>query len=142
MADRFEIIVDTSEKKQFLFPNHKVRRQKLATGDYSITGCEDLITVERKGAMELYGMVNSARFKRELVRMQSISRKAIVVEGGIDDVLCGNRYSDLAPERVVKATLMWQIVYGVPVCWAGSRENAQAWTLRFLETWWKWRGLL
>ena len=142
MADRFEIIIDTREQQPFDFPSYKVKRAKLATGDISLTGCEDLITVERKKVKELWGMVGSARFKRELVRMQEIPRKVIVVEGGIDDVLCGNRYSKVPPGRVIKETLMWQIVYGVPVCWAGSRENAQAWTLRFLETWWKWRRLL
>lgn len=71
-----EIIIDTREQKElFLFKTFNdvsTKIRKLDTGDYSITGFENKITIDRKrDANELqmcYGQ-NWKRFKKELERM-------------------------------------------------------------------------
>jgi hypothetical protein len=70
-----EIIIDTREQKDlFLFKSFQVKTKvkKLDTGDYSITGFEKRITIDRKrDANELqmcYGQ-NWKRFERMLQRM-------------------------------------------------------------------------
>jgi len=52
----FTILVDTREQEPFLFKSYPcwAKRQCLKTGDYSIAGFEELVSVERKSKKDLY----------------------------------------------------------------------------------------
>ena len=63
------IIIDSREQKKWPFQNVKVETAKLDTGDYSLKGYEDRITIERKSKVDLIKTVthDRERFKREFV---------------------------------------------------------------------------
>lgn len=79
------IKIDTREQKpiDFSFFGVECVHEKLDTGDYSIPGYENEITIDRKfSAGELYLNIfqDYVRFKKELLRMQNIKHRYIVCE--------------------------------------------------------------
>ena len=78
MEDKLEIIMDTREKHDFFlfesYPDVEVTRKKLKTGDYTVKGFENKITVDRKAnTKEWYMNIGQQRkrFANELDRMRS-----------------------------------------------------------------------
>ena len=142
MGSRFVLVRDTREQNGFSFPLHSVVDKKLDTGDYSIEGFEGEVCVERKTIPELWGLINLSRFRRELERMEVFHRKMVVIEGSIPDALLGNRFSKIPGARVVKTMLRWEAHYGVAFHWCTNRSEAQAVTLRFLESYWMLFGMM
>lgn len=74
-----KIVCDTRERIPLLFNNLHIRGvsaldvdvHKLTEGDYSISGMEDQVFIERKSAADLYGTLfqGRERFERELERV-------------------------------------------------------------------------
>ena len=140
--ERAEIIIatDTRERVPYAFAGAEVRTLK--TGDYSIVGLEDRVTVERKRLEELFTIVGRerARFERELERMARMDYAAIVIEADLSQILKGSAYSKVSPKTVIASLLSWSVRYNVHVFFCGSREQACALTLRLLEKFAKHRG--
>lgn len=123
----------------------QIERRKLDTGDYSLPGFETMVTLERKSLSDLLGTLfgatsdsvgdgraNLERFRRELDRMRSFKRAAIVVEASMQQVLKGDYRSTVLPQSVLGAVNAIFIDYGVPTIWAGDRSGAEyviGWTL-------------
>ena len=65
-------IIDTREQLPLELPLRSIT-DTLPTGDYSVSGFEDLICVERKSLPDLIGCMTSGRtrFERELQRMKA-----------------------------------------------------------------------
>lgn len=122
-----------------------LERRKLDTGDYSLPGFETMVTLERKSLSDLLGTLfgatsdsvgegraNLDRFRRELDRMRSFKRAAIVVEATMGQVLKGDYRSTVLPQSVLGAVNAIWTDYGVPTIWAGDRSGAEyviGWTL-------------
>ena len=90
MSD-FIILEDTREKKpwSFSFFGVEQKRVKVDTGDYTIEGYEDIISIDRKrNIAELYQNLfkEYPRFKREMERMEEME-SYIVCEFPYSDVL-------------------------------------------------------
>ncbi len=137
-SSRLTIVVDTREQLPYAFRGADVdtARGTLASGDYSISGLESEVTVERKSLVDLFGTVGRgrARFERELERMSGMSFAAIVVEATLEDVLRRPpQRARISPRAVVGSLLSWQVRYGVHVVFAGDRRLAESTTLRLLE---------
>lgn len=134
----FIIVVDSREKKPYRFPLSQTR--SLKTGDYSIAGCEHLVTIERKKREELFTITGRerARFKRELKRMAEFDYAAIVIEADLPLILQGAAFSKVSPRAVVKSLVSWSIEYGVHIFFAGDRNHANALTRSLLEKYWKY----
>lgn len=88
-----DIIRDTREKKEFFtfasYGDINIVSKKLDTGDYSICGYEDKITVDRKrnaGELVINFGQQSVRFNKEFERMAQMERAYFV---------CSFPYSDL-----------------------------------------------
>ncbi len=141
------VVVDDRERCPLLLPlppEISTVRARLATGDYSLLGREDLIAVERKKASELYCTVGAGRcrFLAELTRMRGIVRRggvaAIVCEGSLYQVLgqaalmgegSGSLASTMgerrvAPSHVLGSLVAWSVAFSVPVWFAGGLETA------------------
>jgi len=121
MKDKFTIIVDSREQTPFRFDDWPVEVAGLVTGDYSIKGLEDLVSIERKSVDDLCGCVtnNRERFKKELHRLQSYRCRAIIVEAEMGWIYDGNYHSKVKPQCVIGSICSWQIKYNVPFVFAG-----------------------
>jgi ERCC4-type nuclease len=146
----YTIIVDTREQRPFDFAGIRSRSGRLIvprikdgtlkTGDYSIAGFEDRITIERKSLSDLFGVVGSQRdrFIRELVRLSTYEFAAIVTEGSYDSILYSPpTHSKLNPTAVINSLLSWQVQYGVHVLPMPTRREAELATFFTLRTFYR-----
>jgi ERCC4-type nuclease len=155
----FTILVDTQEKHPYRFsgmpPYHDThhrliiptRRQHLTTGDYSIAGLEDRLTVERKSLVDLYGTLSPKggrdRFRREVERMQQMDRTAIVIESGWEAILSPRDHaeqwrSDFHPHSMWGTILSWANRYPKTAWYpAPTRRIAEEITFEILYRYWQ-----
>lgn len=151
----FTILVDQQEKMAWPFQGmlaeerHWIVNKKsvhLKTGDYSIEGYKDLVTIERKSTSDFLGSITNgrARFGREHERMADIVEAGgfacVVVEGDlaaicdeVDDPDCGRKYNSLS---VIGTTACWPQRYWVPWFFGGDRRRAEMLAFRILFEWW------
>lgn len=134
------IITDSREQKPYKFPKSaKSVTQALDTGDYSLAGYEDKITIERKSKADAYGSLGSgrSRFKREILRMAKFDYAAVVIEASLEDFLIPPPYSQLKSKSAINSFISWSVKYGVHIFFAGNRQHGRTLTYRILEKWWK-----
>lgn len=134
---QFTIVIDSREQHPYGFPCATERR-KLEAGDYSVSGYEARIAVERKSLADFVSTVvhDMDRFRVELDALSRYALACVVVEADLDSILRGCRRSDLRhvdPNAVLGAALHIAVRYGVPVYWCGSRQAACAFTEAFLR---------
>jgi len=134
------IIVDTREQLRYIFDGYDSTRGTLKTGDYSLSGYEDVLAVERKNHSDAWGCLTDGRkrFERCLERLADLDRSAIVIEASMAE-FC------VPPpniKRVNAATAMgsyisWSTKYRIPVYWAENRQWGERVTLRVLAAYYK-----
>ncbi len=136
----FTIVVDTREQRPYQFPGAVVKA--LPTGDYSIVGLTDRVTIERKSKADAYSSLGQgrARFRRELERLALFDYAAIVVEDTVPGFLRRPPHSKMNARSAMGSLLAWSVRYRVPVFFAGDRVHSQALTNKLLEMYWKYRG--
>jgi hypothetical protein len=116
----------------------RTRRVELKTGDYTISGLEDRLTIERKSGADFIGSVTGGhvRFEREHERMAAMVNSGgfccVVVEDSLDSIL-----DSLPPLSGKQSTILgtaasWPSKYNVPWYFAGSRLWAERFAYRFL----------
>ena len=135
-----EIIVDTREQTPFDFVgcgcDAVVTVKKLNTGDYSVAGLEDKITIERKSLVDLYGSCGSGRerFEREIVRMSKFQYAAIVVEQEWGTIIGCPPVRSQLPSKCLLASLMaWSVRFGIQIWPCPGVAAATKFTYRLLE---------
>lgn len=118
-----KIIIDTREQTPFRFgPEVETEPGTLQTGDYSLSGLESLVAVERKSLADLVACCGPERdrFKRELQRLRAYRCRAVIVEAELADVV-GHRYrAQTAPTAIMGSVASWQSRYEVPFNFAGQ----------------------
>lgn len=149
----FTIVIDQREKAPYQFTglaadasqNHRplivpCKTSYLQTGDYSIEGMENLVTIERKSKEDLYSTLGSnlERFRREIKRMSSFAYAAVIIECGWNELVNNPPpRSRMLPKSVFRAACRWSVRYGVPWFAVDSRRIAEAWVLRSLQEFWE-----
>jgi len=137
-----KIIIDTREQAPFAFEGKEceVVTGTLTTGDYSLVGLEDKVALERKSLSDLVGCLSSSgreRFERELTRARGLYFFGVVIEAGFTELtgeLTGKQYrSAMNPHAAAQSILAFQVRYGTPFIWAGSRRAAEYITFSFLS---------
>jgi len=125
-----KIIVDSREQTPFSFEGKdcEIVTGALPTGDYSLVGLEDKIAIERKSLSDLMGCLTSSgreRFERELTRARGLDFFAVVIEAHFTE-LTGKQYrSAMNPHAAAQSILAFQVRYGAPFIWAGTRSAAE-----------------
>ena len=113
---------------------------RLVTGDYTISGFEDQVTVERKSLADLYHTLGQdrERFQREHERMAKMQVACVVVESSLENALANPpEQSQLHPRAVFRTYLSWQLRYGVHWIWApGGARGAEKITFQVLRLYW------
>ena len=99
----------------------------LQSGDYSIDGYQSLFAIERKSLADFYGSITSGRerFEREISRLSSYHRKAVIIEDSYQSALePGEHGRNIYPAAITGTIAAWYIRYGVPFIFISSRKKA------------------
>ena len=154
----FVVTIDTSEQHPYIFRGLRENKeqeliveykwQSLDTGDYSIQGYHDLLTVERKSKADLYSTLGQGRerFEAEHERMKTIidagGFAAVVIEAEWSELLSQPpEHSRLLPKTVYRTCLAWTQRYKVPWFAMSDRRAAEVTTFRLLERFWRDRNV-
>ena len=135
------VLVDTREQQPFpVLRNHPnwisaEKRVALKTGDYSIEGMEDLLTLERKSLADIVNCTRLAKFRW----------KAIIIEASYEDLKrdC-QEYgveSDVHPNAVVGTLDAIEAKFGIPIILTSrhrtlATERAASWLSKHFTYWW------
>jgi len=135
----FNVIIDTKEKQPWKLTGSSINEvvlHKLDTGDYTIQGYEHILTIERKKSTAEFAInIVEKRFPAFMQRMKEIQHSYMVMEFSYDDVLEFPRNSGIPKSKwarlqvssnfMVKRISEYLVEYGVPIIFAGDRENAE-----------------
>jgi ERCC4-type nuclease len=128
-----KIVIDSNEQLPYKFQTPSIRA-KLPTGDYSLEGFEDRISIERKELNDLIkclmnGSKNDTfdrdRFERELLRGMEFDYFAVVVEASLSDIVSGNYRSKMTPKSAIQSLLAFSVRYKLPIFFCDNRAYAQ-----------------
>lgn len=141
------LIRDTREQTGYLFafiePRPIVEVKKLDTGDYSIKGMENLITVERKSLSDLYQTLGKGRkrFKKELERMNKIKHSFLIIEASLHTILREPpARSAMDPKKVFRSLLAFAMDYNVSIWPCENRGMAEKTCFIILDRFWRKHG--
>jgi ERCC4-type nuclease len=119
--------------------------RKLDTGDYTIEGAEDLLCIERKGAISEFARnITQKRFDKELLRMQEFKYPFLLLEFGMPDVMlfpegAMPKYLQvkcrIGGRFILRKIIEYQIQYGVHIimCDSHGQEIAKGICERVFE---------
>jgi len=121
-----KIITDSREQKPYSFETETVTGT-LATGDYSVCGLENHVSIERKELNDLIGCLSQGRerFERELFRGKSLDYFCLVVESSLQDIAEHRYRSKMLPRAVLQSLMTFSIRYKMPIWFCGNREYGQ-----------------
>jgi len=132
---QYTIKIDTREQYYWDFPTNKDCAgsifKKVDTGDYTLVGYEDVVSIERKATVcELANNISQDRFFREMERMKSIRFGFMVLEFELSDIFqfphveCMpyhiRKKSCISSNFIMRKLNDIQIDYGVKVIFAGA----------------------
>ena len=123
-----KIVIDTREQTPWTFSSFGVETEKrgLPTGDYTIAGLEDHISIERKSFADFLGSIGAGRerFKREMHRLKAYDTRALIIEAAYSEIASGLIFaasrSTLHPNHVI-GMIDSLIAFGIPVVLPGQR---------------------
>lgn len=133
-------LIDTREQTPWdftIFNSDSIKAMEksatLSTGDYSLQGYEDHISIERKSLDDLLGCITNGRerFEKELRRMRGYPARAVVVESAWENLELGNWRSKVNPSSVTGSCIGW-MQWGIPFHFAKSSRDATIWSARFM----------
>lgn len=136
MNTDFTIIVDTREQKPWIFDDYQTTHAKLDTGDYSISGMEHLVAIERKrNVSEFANNITEKRFKDVLERLDKIPHSFILFEFDMNDIMMFPVGSDIpkklwpkiriSPTYIIKNIVEIELLYNISFVFCGNAANAQ-----------------
>ncbi len=138
--EEFVIVIDTREQHPYRFEGAVTKALK--SGDYSVLGLEDRITVERKTKEDAYASLGAGRtrFEKELMRLSGFDYSAIVIESSLADFLQAPAFTKMNPKAAMNSLVSWSVKYKVFVFFASDRRHAKALVYRILQKYWKHRS--
>lgn len=139
-AAPFVIAVDTREILPFDLLGFATMRKTLRTGDYSIVGLEDKLSIERKSYSDAWSSMSAgrARFERCVRRLAELDRAAIVIECGVRELaIQPSRIERVTPASVVGGLISWSCQFRLPIFFCDDRAHAERVCVRFLASYWK-----
>jgi ERCC4-type nuclease len=142
------ILIDSREKLPFdfsRFPNWiaDAKKQKLAVGDYSVEGMEDLLVVERKTLTDLITTLiqQRIRFFSLCEKMTRYRWRALLVEASYEDIKSPYGEYTLAHPNAISGTLdALESRFGIPVIYTSryrelAEEKAASWISKHFTYW-------
>ena len=118
------ILIDTREQQPFNFGQIPVFVKTLKTGDYSILGFENEISIERKSIPDLVQTLTRGhqRFKKEIQRSMQMNYFAILIEGSAYGLLTnqwqGSQHTKVSGQTIFKILCTIHHKYKIPFFFA------------------------
>jgi len=138
------ILKDDREKqgwdKKFLGYDFEIIRTRLLTGDYTISGMNELVTIERKRdwqeiAQNISTHKNRQNFIKLLRRMQYFPVRMFIVHDHISKIMRSQMYCEHVTGEVLIAWLSNIVLeYGIPVLPVGGPLTAAPIVRKVLKT--------
>ena len=140
VPEGFIMIVDTREQKPLFKPKLWIISHGLNSGDYSIQGFENVITIERKSIPDLLGTLGKGRirFEKELNRMSEYKWKGLLIEGLENDVYQPNDFSSMHPNSIYHSLAAIETKWGINIYYAKDKKSARNWVLSRLTKLYKY----
>jgi len=157
----FTIVVDTREQAPFSFLGYEETRKRtikgerieerfpivvktisrgLETGDYSIEGYEDRISIERKSVSDFVSTITAGRerFVKELERGEEFEFFAVLVEATLDDCLRYTRdYTEASPKSIYRSVIAFELDFKARFIFEPSRSRAERRAFLTLRKYWE-----
>ncbi|MEI7902505.1 MAG: ERCC4 domain-containing protein [bacterium] len=148
------VLVDTREQTPFpLAENHPnwiggEQRVALATGDYSVEGMQDLLSLERKSMADAISstMAGRARFIRSCAKLAAYRWKAILIEATYEDMKTAyhsdeDLMTEAHPNAVCGTLDAIEAKFGIPILYTSrhhalATEKAASWLSKHFTYWW------
>jgi len=124
------ILIDSREQAPYAFQRYEgvtVETSTLQTGDYSLSGLQDRVALERKSLDDLTGTLTKGRerFERECERGRGFDYFGLVIEASLEDVR-GHKYqSQMTPQSLLQSLAAFSVRYGLHVHWCGNRAGGE-----------------
>jgi len=151
----FTVAIDTREQQPFSFRGIKADadqagktfiiptvRTTLRSGDYSIVGYEEAISIERKSHEDLYQTLtrDHQRFVRELERLTTYAYSEVVIEASWGKLLSPPANSRIAPKAISRAIQSLKLQFpSTQWTMAPDRRFAERYTFQILRKFWEHR---
>ena len=144
--DPMRIIVDTKEQKPYDFkrikaiPPPTLIHASLLSGDYSIKGYENQVSIERKTKSDAYKTFGKGRdrFEAELERLSRFDFAAVVIESEwLGLIRQPPTRSKLQPKTMFVSIVAWCQRYNVHFFTTPGRIFAEKLTYRLLDRYWR-----
>jgi ERCC4-type nuclease len=140
----FKIIIDTREQQPWEFHSVSTVSEKLDTGDYSVSGLEDILCIERKKSVsEIANNITEKRFKDVVNRMSSFKYAYLLCEFDLQDIFqypIGSNVPKkmwdklkISPAFIMKNITELQIFFNIHVIFCGSPSNAEKMALYLMK---------
>ncbi len=117
-----KIKIDTREQHPYEFKDSETGA--IPVGDYSISGLEDHIAIERKELNDLIGCLTAGRerFEKELHKGRALDYFALVVEARLSDFVNGHYRSQMSSKSAIQSLLAFSVRYRLPVFFCENRK--------------------
>jgi len=132
-------VQDTREQNPYRFEGYPVERRGLKTGDYSLSGYESRVCIERKSLSDAYGVVGGGRgrFVRELKLLSQIASPAIIIEANLDEFSKGLSRSSITPAQAVGSFVSWAEEYRIPTWFVTNHAYGERLAILWLRSFWR-----
>ncbi len=126
-------VIDSREQNPLNLEPLKTVTDTLTTGDYTVSGLESVIAIERKSLGDLLSCVGTERerFEKEIMRLLAYPCRALVIESTWPQLEVGEWRSKVTPAAAIGSCLGW-VASGLPVIMAGDHRRAGKYTSRLL----------
>jgi ERCC4-type nuclease len=138
-APRPAVIVDTREKNPFSFARFRgwfagIERRPLQLGDYSVTGLEQVCTVERKDLSDLVHSLTVERpaFVGRLRAMSRLPHRLLVITAALSQVKSRYPHSQASPNLITQSLIAALAGLGVPFLCVETHEMGEEIVASFL----------
>ena len=134
------VLCDSREQAPYTFlpPRYDgvtVQAAALQTGDYSLVGLADHISLERKSLDDLTGTLTKGRdrFERECERGKGFDYFGLIIEASLEDVRSHKYQSRMTPQSLLQTLAAYSVRYGLHVHWCGNRADGEYMTFSLLQ---------
>ena len=123
-VSEIKIVIDRREKASWAFSIPTIPGT-LSTGDYSIYGLEDYISIERKELGDLCNCLGAhrERFIRELERAKAFEYFGLIIEADFKTIRKGLYTSLIKSGSIIGSLFTFEHRYGIHVHFAGSHAH-------------------